>query len=260
LTTPISSLLATQDNIEDTATTIDPAAGFAEPIRPVLDGTLIQYSLTTTFPPTNKNLLLTTTKDEAGPAMYMALTDPLPSAYFDYIGGELYGPARTVQIESFYHVIEEDTDDIRPELVVIGTDAVWRCPNYAFAHNWASRGGNVWVAEYTVGATYPSNAEISFCTTNGAVCHQDDIPIVFGTTTSPTAAQTALTAQVQARWGAFIKTGNPNTSGFGNWAQVPANGSIPVLNLGGTDPIPLGGCVPSEWGGSIPFDYQLYHQ
>lgn len=260
MTTPVSSILAAQVNIANTATTIDPATGPAEPIRPVLDGSLIQYSLTTTFPPTNKNLLLTTTKDEAGPAIYAAVEDPLPPAYFDYVSGAIYGPARAIEIEAFYQIVEEDTDDIRPELVLVTTDGAWRCPNYALAHSWASRGGNVWVGEFTVGATYPSNTAYSFCTTNGAVCHQDDIPIVFGTATSPTAAQTALTAQVQARWGAFIKTGNPNASGFVGWNQVPQNGSIPVMNLGGTDPIPLGGCIPSEWGGLIPFDYQIYNQ
>jgi carboxylesterase type B len=203
---------------------------------------------------------VTTVKDEAGPATYAGIQDPLPSAYFNFVAQTIYGALRAVAVAAFYQTIEEVTDDVRPLMVTIGTDGAWRCPSYAFSRSWASRGGNVWVGEFTVGATYPANAGINFCTTNGAVCHQDDIPIVFGTTTSPTAAQTALTAQVQARWAAFIKTGNPNTSGFSGWSRVTQDGSIPVMNLGGTDPIPLGGCGPSGWGSSIQFDYQIYNQ
>jgi len=260
LTTPVGDLLSTQKNIIATATTIDPAAGPAEPIRPVLDGTLIQYSLTSTFPSNLKNILLTTVKDEAGPAIYGAFTSPVPLQYYNYVAALVFGAERAVQILAAYASIQDEIDDIRPELVVVCTDGAWRCPNYSLARSWASRGGNVWVGEFTVGATYPTNDAISFCTTNGTVCHQDDISIVFGTTISPTAAQTALTAQVQARWAAFIKTGNPNTSGFGNWNQVTHNGSVPVLNLGGTSPIPLGGCDPSLWGSTIEYDYQIYGQ
>ena len=231
----------------------------AEPIRPVRDGNLIQYSLTTTFPSNLKNLLLTTVKDEGGSAIYDAIRDPLPPAYSSYALDSIYGNQSSA-IGAQYKVAEADTDDARPNLVVIATDSAWRCPDYTFARKWASRGGNVWVGEFTVGATYPVNAQFSYCTSNGAVCHQDDIPIVFGTATSPTAAQTALTAQIQARWGAFVKTGNPNTSGFQNWSQVPYNGVIPVQNLGGGVQNSLGGCDPSVWGNTIKYEYQIYGQ
>lgn len=260
LTTPVSSILAAQSDLEANGVNVDPAAGRGQPIRPVLDGTLIQYSLTTTFPNNLKNILLTTVQEEAGAATYDGVPYPLPPSYFDYVAGQIYGTARATAIGQEYHTAEENTDDIRPDLVVIGTDGAWRCPNYSLARQWAERGGNVWVGEFTVGATYPVNAQYSFCTSDGHVCHQDDIPIVFGTTTSPTPAQAALTAQIQARWGAFIKTGNPNTSGFQNWSQVPRGGSVPVMNLGGTSPIPLGACAPSVWGSSILYDYQIYNQ
>jgi carboxylesterase type B len=259
LTTPLSTLLTSQDNLVSNAPSIDPATGFAEPIRPVLDGSLIKYSLTTTFPPTSKNLLLTTVKDEAGPAIYDSFPQEGPSD-FGWISEILYGSPRDAAVESQYQVAEEVTDDIRPGLVVIGTDGAWRCPNYSLARAWASRGGNVWVGEFTLGATKEDNANISFCTTNGTVCHEDDIEIVFGTVPSPTAAQTTLIAQIQARWGAFIKTGNPNTSGYADWCQVTHSGLIPVMNLGGTSAIPLGACDPSIWGTAIQYDYQIYNQ
>lgn len=260
LTTSLPDIITAQSNLISQAPSIDPAAGMAQPIRPVLDGTLIQYSLTTTFPQTLKNLLITTVKDEAGSVTYDSIGYPIPPAYFDFVAGQIYGTDRAADVEDYYGTKERQTDDIRPDLVTIGTDGAWRCPNYSFARTWASKGGNIWVAEYTLGSTYPVNAGFEFCTTGGHVCHQDDLPIVFGTATSPTAAQTALIAQVQARWGAFIRTGNPNTSGYQNWSQVPYSGVVPVMNLGGTSAIPLGACAPTVWGSSILYDYQIYSQ
>lgn len=260
LTTPVSTLLTAQSTLINNAPGIDPAAGMSQPIRPVLDGTLIKYSLTTTFPPTLKNILLTTVKDEAGSAIYSIVNYPLPPAYFMYAATGLFGATRATQIDDQYKVSNENVDDIRPELVVVSTDGAWRCPTYTLARTWAQRGGNVWVGQFTIGATIPYNSGISFCTTNGNVCHQDELEIVFGTVPSPTPAQAALTAEVQARWGAFVKTGNPNTSGYANWPQIPRGGAVPVYNLGGTTSIPLGACDPSVWGSSILYDYQIYGQ
>ncbi|CAG8632818.1 14576_t:CDS:2, partial [Acaulospora colombiana] len=252
LTTPVATLLDAQVPFISDAPSIDPATGAGEPLRPVLDGTLITYSLTTSFPPAwSKNLLLTTTSHEAGQPIYQSIGWALPSAAFDLVAPILYGTPRDAAVKSQYGIADLEVADIRPQLATIGTDGVWRCPNYQFARTWANNGGNIWVGEFTKGATYPDNTGLSYCTADGHVCHEDDIQIVFGTVPSPTAAQTALINQVQARWGAFIKTGNPNTSGYANWTQVPRGGSVPVMNLGGTSSIPLGGCDPAIWGGAI---------
>ncbi|KAG8834584.1 hypothetical protein FRC17_008253 [Serendipita sp. 399] len=257
--TPLSTLLAAQGNFN--AQAVDPAAGMGEPIRPVLDGTLIQYSLTKTFPPNLKNLLLTTVKDEAGPAIYGNVPYPLPPAYYYAVATPLFGSPRDANVSAEYRVAQRaEGEDIRPLLVQAGTDSGWRCPAYTLARKWATNNGNVWVGEFRLGSTYPSNAGIAYCTTPGNVCHEDDIPIVFGTTTSPSAAQIALTAQIQARWGAFVKYGNPNTNGYPNWPQLSRDGTVPVQNLGGSGPIPLGSCDPSVWGSSILYDYQIYNQ
>ncbi|KAG9048678.1 hypothetical protein FS842_000341 [Serendipita sp. 407] len=256
--TSLSTLITAQANFNGQA--VDPAAGMAEPIRPVLDGTLIQYSLTKTFPPNLKPLLITTVKDEAAEAIYSNIGFPIPPAYYSLVATNLFGSPRDVQIGAQYKVAEDTTDDIRPLLVDITTDGAWRCPAYTLARTWAVKNGNVWVGEFTLGSTYPSNAGYSYCTTAGNVCHQDDIPIVFGTLTSPTTAQTALTTQIQARWGAFLRYGNPNTDGYQNWPQLSRDGTVPVQNLGGTSSIPLGACDPSVWGSQIQYEYQVYDQ
>lgn len=256
----METLISAQTYFLGNATTIDPAGGTGEPLRPVLDGTLITTSLTTTFPPVYKhNLLLTTLKDDAGQATY-ASVPPLPSSYWDYMLSLLYFPSRVSPINQNYNYAQSSTDDIRPWLTELGTDGAWRCPNYALAREWASRGGSVWVGEFQLGSTYPLNTQLSFCNLDEQVCHQDDIQIVFGTVLNPTPVQTALIAEVQSRWGAFLKYQNPNTSGYQNWVQVPPNGVVPVHNLGGTGPIDLGGCDPAIWGNAIPFDYQIFNQ
>ncbi|KAH9928148.1 uncharacterized protein B0H18DRAFT_1118165 [Fomitopsis serialis] len=70
------------------------------------------------------------------------------------------------------------------------------CP--PVARSWASSGGTAYVGMYTVGASYPSNSDVSKCTDSGSICHQDDIEIVFGTAPSPTSAQSALIAEIHA--------------------------------------------------------------
>jgi carboxylesterase type B len=261
LTTSVATLIDAQNTLIANAPSIDPSTGMGEPLRPVLDGSLITYSLTTSFPPAwTKNLLLTTTAQDAGQPIYTSIGWALPSSAFDLVAPILYGTPRDAAVAASYGVADLEVDDVRPELVTIGTDGVWRCPNYEFARKWANNGGNIWVGEFTKGATYPQNESLDYCVSDGHVCHEDDIKIVFGNVANPTADQTALITQVQARWGAFIKTGNPNTSGYANWTQVPRGSSVPVMNLGGTSSIPLGGCDPSIWGSAIKYDYQIYNQ
>ncbi|KAH9928112.1 uncharacterized protein B0H18DRAFT_952512 [Fomitopsis serialis] len=51
---------------------------------------------------------------------------------------------------------------------------------------WASSGGTAYVGMYTVGASYPSNSDVSKCTDSGSICHQDDIEIIFLSTGNAT--------------------------------------------------------------------------
>lgn len=68
--------------------------------------------------------------------------------------------------------------DARVQLEKLGTDEVWRCATWTFARSWTQHGGRAFVAQYTVGATYPDNTAIPFCSGAGVVCHEDDIEIV----------------------------------------------------------------------------------
>ena len=258
LTTSVQDIINAQAQFVRDAFFIDPEAGLGQPTRPVLDGTVLTTSLTTTFPSTLKPLLLTTVKDDGLVGTYMVFSTAVPAEYF--IPALTFtldaGRAAILANTSFYPFSQSDTD-VRPVFAVIATDEVWRCPAGTLAQAWATRGGTAYVGGFTLGATYPGNGDFAACT-SGGVCHQDDIFIVFGTTPNPSAAQSSLTNEVQARWSAFMRGNAPNVSGKPAWNPVASSGSVNVLNLGGTSPIAEGACAPSFWGASVKYDYQVY--
>jgi hypothetical protein len=81
----------------------------------------------------------------------------------------------------------------------------------------------------------------------------------FGTAPNPTAAQSALTKEIQARYANFLQTGNPNANPYPNWGPASTN-SVNAYFLGnGGGSVPDGGCQPTLWGTpSLPYDYQVY--
>lgn len=60
---------------------------------------------------------------------------------------------------------------------------------------------------------------------------------------------------MQARFSAFIRTGNPNTGSLPSW-QAAGTSNVNAIQLGAAGLATVGGCDPSLWGASVPFDYQ----
>ena len=166
------------------AKAVEPSAGDAEPLRPVLDGSLITTNLEKggSFPSTSKPIMLTTTREEAGSAIFSMIEDPIPEPWLPAYLNALWGSARASTIASSPYYVPSPADvasgDLRPLVQVIGKDSVWRCPTWTFAREYSSRGGTVWTGQYNVGALYPSNQGISFCNGPDVVCHEDDIQII----------------------------------------------------------------------------------
>lgn len=237
------------------------------PMRPVTDHSLITSPLDTTapFPSQSKTIIVSTVRDEAGPAIYSALQDPVSEDDLPIIVNASLGPERTSTVLNSEHYAVSAADskyvssfDARSQLENIGTDQIWRCPSWTFARSWAAAGGKVFVGEYALGATYPDNEDIPFCTQGGTVCHEDDIKVVFGTETSPTSAQRTLNYQVQARMKQFFANGSPTARGFENWNPVSGS-DVNALVLGGPGgKAAVGACDPSFWGQEVPYDYQLF--
>jgi len=69
------------------------------------------------------------------------------------------------------YAVSKQKDSMRSTFEAVVTDGVWRCPNRAVASAWAKAGGDVWVGEFTEGATYPTN-EGDYCQAEGRVCHE----------------------------------------------------------------------------------------
>jgi len=166
------------------AVSLDPAAGRNMPIRPVLDGAFITspLDLSGTFPAQSKPLLITSTANEAGFGIYNVFGQPVPPTSLQYICDATFGPDRTNVILAnplYSPVLAPDgTCDIRTQLQTIGTDYLWRCSSWSFARSWVQNGGTAYVAQYVLGASYPGNEVVPYCTQPGVVCHQDDIEIV----------------------------------------------------------------------------------
>ncbi|PCH37718.1 alpha/beta-hydrolase [Wolfiporia cocos MD-104 SS10] len=260
----VDTILSAQDNLIGNASYLCPASG-SEPMRPVRDGVLITSPLDSTapFPAVSKPLLLTTVLDEAMLTIYGEFPDPIGTAVYVEVVDDAFGQPRAGRLLSTSEYIVEAsstadvTTDARPQLQTMGTDQVWRCATWTFARNWVSNGGTVYVGLYVVGATYPGNSAVPECLDSGSVCHQDDIEIVFGTVPSPTGAQSALINEMQARYSAFLRTGNPNTGSYPNWTAATGS-TIDALQLGGSGNYPAGTCTPTYWGDYVEYDYQVY--
>lgn len=187
----LSSILAAQDYVYSNAALNDnfaPAAGNAQPIRPVIDGTFITTPLDTTapFPATNKPVLVTTVQHEAASMIYGNFP-ALPEEAFPPICAMTFGNERTeiVVAAPFYQPspgsIIDGQIDARAQLQVVGTDYLWKCSGWTFSRAWIQAGGSAFVGQYVVGASYPGNDRVSICTQDGIICHQDDIQIVVRT-------------------------------------------------------------------------------
>ena len=74
---------------------------------------------------------------------------------------------------------------------------------------------------------------------------------------NPSAAQSSLVTEMQARYKAFLNTGNPNVPGHATWNQATTS-DVHALTLGGSGEVAAGGCDPSFFGDEIPYDYQVF--
>ena len=291
----ISSIITAGMETFQTAFTLDPAAGQGEPLRPLLDGSFISapLDLSGEFPTQIKPLLITTVAQEAGLTIYGLFPQPLPEPALGNICSATFGPNRTgVILANPLYVPPNGSHDIRPQLEEIGTDSMWRCSSWSFARSWVQNGGTAFVGKYVVGASYPGNGAVSYCSQPGIVCHQDDIEIVvsfrdlynlcfqnlflfiacllppslfhtfffpqFGTVPNPTTAQSALISQIQSSYKAFLNNGNPNGDGLPKWTPATSSDVHPLL-LGGSGEAPVGACTPSFWGAQVKYDYQVYN-
>ncbi|KAJ8456979.1 hypothetical protein ONZ45_g18502 [Pleurotus djamor] len=256
----LNSILSASGQLFQTAFMFEPSAGMSQPMRPVRDGTLITTTLDSTspFPSVSKKVLVSTVANEAAVAIYGFFDQPLGEQDFTGFVAASLGQSRAdTLLASNFYVPQTGVEvvDARPQLEAMGTDQMWKCANWAFARNWITHGGTAYVGFFSVGATYPGNEDVPFCTGNGAVCHQDDIQIVFGTVSNPTSAQAALTSEIQARYKSFMNSGNPNAAGHSTWSAASSS-TLNPKNLGGSSAVAIGAYVDIDiFPTSLPPNY-----
>ncbi|KAG8879925.1 hypothetical protein FRB97_001279 [Tulasnella sp. 331] len=273
---PVSTIIAAQNNFlfDGLIQEVDASVGIGEPLRPHDgDGGLIQSTMTTTYPSTKKPLLITSNRDDAAPEFGTDLPFGLPIGEFGLIVDEFVGDTRGAPLNAstFYNpclpgLVQpyvQNGDVLREALDRYGTDALWRCPNWDLARRLAGQGWTVYVGTFEAGATYPSNAGIDLCLEPGMTCHEDEIYIIFGTTPSPTASQTALTTQIQTRLKSFMANPAvaPNAPGYPTWNPATSTNANAIQFGGSADGqlVPIFACDPSFWGTpTVPFEWQVY--
>lgn len=254
---PLDDILNVQWQIYNACATIDPSTTGDQPIRVVHDDQFITTTLTgTSFPGTLKPLVLTTTNKDAGPAIYGNIPVPLPAAVWSQALSVTFSPEDIEVIDnSGYYPVPED--DIRPQMVNLGTDQIWRCPAWTLARTWASRGGTVYTGEFEVGSVYADSSSLTFCTSTN-VCHEGDIEVVFGTISSPSPSQNAIIRETQTRYSSFTRTSDPNAPGFSNWSKVSSK--LVALQLGGSGYVSTGACDVGFFGEEVKYIYQTFNQ
>lgn len=180
----LDDILDSQDTLLGSAFNLDPSTGRNVPIRPVLDGSLINTPLDSTkpFPTVTKPVLVTSVTQEAAFAIYSTFPNPLPEEALTPVCDDTFGEERTdVVVSSPHYAVPPAVNgsaDARVQLQTIGTDYLWKCSGWTFARNWVQHGGTAYVGQFVVGASYPGNEVVPYCLTPGVVCHQDDIQIV----------------------------------------------------------------------------------
>ncbi|KIJ53952.1 hypothetical protein M422DRAFT_201057 [Sphaerobolus stellatus SS14] len=260
-TLDLSTLLDHQNNLVGNAPGLGAEFYAAEPIRPSPDSTFLtsRFTSSSSWPSSSSSLkpiVVTTVKDEATPTIDSIFADPADPGYFYPFITVTLGSDRTAIVanSSYYPV---NSTDARVTLNTLGTDEIWRCPAYKLVRDWAAHSSSSiqYTGVITQGISYPGNGYFSQCRETGAVCHQDDIQVLFatGSTTSP------LTAELQARYKTFVRTSNPNASGFTTWSASTSS-DPKAVNLGGSAAIAFGGCAATFWGQQLVFDYQLNNE
>ncbi|KDE03006.1 hypothetical protein MVLG_06474 [Microbotryum lychnidis-dioicae p1A1 Lamole] len=220
---------------------LDPLSEF---LRPNVDGSLVPIDFAEAvrqdvlLPSGYKSVIFTNVKDESCSFVASLFTDPFPANELGDVLTNLQPTSAAKIIASRLYKTSNSNEDGRTVFASMVTDELWICSIQQTVLNLSSSAvntGSYWLAEFDLGLSYDED-ESSFCT--GKVSHSDDIRLLFNSPLlTPTTSQTRLIAEVQSRWGAFIRTGSPNPAGVLNlprWKPATDSSNLNLLFLGGS--------------------------
>ncbi|BGO91249.1 hypothetical protein NBRC10512_001312 [Rhodotorula toruloides] len=231
-----------------------PGVAMAEPLKTCIDGSLVTRDFRQVVQSggqlenPSRELIFTTTKDEACLTIYQVFglyfgAGPYPQTLDDpSVQGLLaifYGNRVAAINQSGLwdaSLLPSDDDAVRKQLVRLGTDFVWTCPNTVSARA-LSNAGKVFLAEFDIGVPFNGASTPTLC--KDRVGHQDDLPLLFRIPSSSarlTFVQQTAQLELFTRWSAFMRSGDPNASGYAAWPLVAGQaGQEKVFVFGGAD-------------------------
>lgn len=211
----------------------------AYPFGPVLDYNVLykDYSegLTDGTLANRVDIITGFVTQEAGPVISGLVSVPMPKEYYERALTVYLGPD---QAKALAHAAPEFTkllqdnasDSTRLQLEYTASMYYWQCP-IQYNAEVAMKSSNVFVYSMSKGIQYPTNAALSLCA-NGAVCHQDDLYLTFGNFPGGTSNNLqSISADLQARWASFARSGNPNYNGGVQWNKA-TSGNLNMLDFG----------------------------
>ena len=165
--------------------------------------------------------------------------------------------ATTIASEPQFQLDPSDPDTTRNTLSRVGTLFFWTCANQFNAIAYMSH-SSVYLYQLEVGYTHPDNVNDPMCAAE--VCHEDDIALVFGTYSSPTATESAVGAEIRGRWTAFAANGNPNVAGKVPWNSVAGSSKLNLLRISANDVVNQtlfsDSCGP-VFGNTVQYNFQM---
>ncbi|GEM07580.1 carboxylesterase [Rhodotorula toruloides] len=231
-----------------------PDIALAEPLKTCVDGSLVTRDFRQVVQSggqlenPSRELIFTTTKDEACITIYGVFAayfqnGPYPQSFDNpYVQGMLtmfYGNRAAAILDSGLwdpSLLPGDDDAVRKQLIRLGTDFVWTCPNTISARS-LSNVGKVFLAQFDIGSPFNGANTPALC--KNLVGHQDDLPLLFRIPSSAarlTFVQQTAQLELFARWSAFMRDGDPNARGYADWPLVGGQaGEEKVLVFGGAD-------------------------
>ncbi|GAA5840073.1 hypothetical protein JCM5353_008107 [Sporobolomyces roseus] len=232
-----AELLAAQNQIAQQAALGQlPGIPQAEAFNVVLDGVLVTED-GQQIVSSDKQVIFTTVQSEACAAVetgiFLAQLFGIASNDFAGLVQNSYPDrAHSIIDSKLYQPATDDQTDVEDQLIHLTTDFAWVCPTQRYALAAAGK-STIYLAEFDLGIPAAASVRSELC--RGKVGHEDDIAVVFNAPSSSiSSAQSTLVKEVQARWGAFARTGNPNTGSYSTWPALPSTGGLQVLQLGST--------------------------
>lgn len=263
----LSDILAAQSQMVASGFGLAPSVNKAYMFGPNIDYNIVfkdyGVALKDGSLPTKVDTIMGFVDTEAGPTISTLASNPIGISYYPTYLSAFLGTARASRLiasdPAFSSIsTENQSDAARDQLVYTGSALFWECP-IQFNAGKILRSGNVFVYTMTKGIQYPTNAGVSLCA-GGAVCHQDDLYLTFGTYSQASTELQDLSNQIQTRWANFAKHGNPNFQSALQWPKAQSSSQLNVLDLGGNKIISEGiKSIPcNNLHSALGYDFELY--